>query len=240
MLTVVLVTKNLTRIKHQKNIIESQKNEIERSLQENKILLKEIHHRVKNNLTVIVSLLEIQAFSISDSAIKSLFDASCDRIRTMAHIHQQLFSNDSLTKIDLQKFMEDLILKLNSIFNNSKANVKYTIANTDMDVETAITIGLIINELFTNSYKYALDKKEDIEIEVRLELDSATYTYKLIFRDNGVGINEDINTLLTKSMGLRLIKLFSKQLDGDMTYRYENGAVFEINFKDIKLRSEIN
>lgn len=240
LLTVVLVTKNLTRIKHQKNIIESQKNEIERSLQENKILLKEIHHRVKNNLTVIVSLLEIQAFSISDSAIKSLFDASCDRIRTMAHIHQQLFSNDSLTKIDLQKFMGDLILKLNSIFNNSKANVKYTIANTDMDVETAITIGLIINELFTNSYKYALDKKDDIEIEVTLELDSATYTYKLIFRDNGVGINGDINTLLTKSMGLRLIKLFSKQLDGDMTYRYENGAVFEINFKDIKLRSEIN
>jgi two-component sensor histidine kinase len=107
------------------------------------------------------------------------------------------------------------------------------------DIDTASSLGLILNELFTNSFKYATKKGKDLEVEIEVRKDEARNFYCLTYSDNGEGLPEHVNIRNGKSLGLRLINMISKQLGGELNYRYDDGAVFEVSFKDNKLRSKI-
>ena len=242
LITIFLMTRNFAKMKRQKEVIseqkrlvEKKKKVIEQALIEKKILIKEIHHRVKNNLTIIVGLLEIQSFSIEEETAKQLFANASDRIRTIAEIHHQLYANDELSRIDLQKFVSNLVNQLNKLFNSSLVDINFEINQMYFNVNTASSIGLIINELCTNSFKHAVQISKKLNIEVKISNTGAEGYYRLTYKDNGKGIEGDVKENINKSMGLRLIKLLSKQLGGDLHYSYNNGSIFAIEFREAEM-----
>ncbi len=223
----------------QNNIIEKQRSELEESLSEKEILLKEIHHRVKNNLTIISSLLELQSSGIEDETAKAAIAVGQNRVSSIALIHQRLYQHDNLEAIELRGFLQDLFRHISSIFKKPGTEIQadITVPETLLDIDTAVPLGLIMNELLTNSFKYAFDehKKGIVSIDLHQQEQGE---FKLIYADNGPGIAGGINIKNTTSLGLRLIHRLSKQLGGSAMYQYHNGSTFIIHFKDTSNRNQ--
>ncbi len=227
-----------TKIANQ--IIGSQKEEaeekkwiIEKSLEEKEILLKEIHHRVKNNLQIISSLLNLQANKTENEDLKKIMGEAKNRISAMALIHQKIYQSANLASIDFQDYTEQMVESINAMFNTDKKQIVYEI-NTNaliIDLDTAIPLGLIINELLTNSYKYAFENKQEGKIKITLERKNEE-EIQLRVSDNGIGMLPDFNMNASKSLGLKLVKGLSDQLKGSFTYETNEGAHFFITFKN--------
>jgi two-component sensor histidine kinase len=205
---------------------------------EKDILLKEIHHRVKNNLTVISSLLELQSFGIEDETIKATMLEGQSRVKSIALIHQKLYQNENLAQVDFRSFLDDLFKQISALFLKSgqKVNFKNNVSEILIDIDTAVPLGLISNELFTNSFKYAfsLEKVGQIVVNIK-QIDNSTFQF--IYQDNGNGLPEDMDFIKVKSMGLRLIQRLSKQLSGTASYQKIDGfSNFVIKFKNLKSR----
>jgi len=208
---------------------------IQTSLKEKEVLLKEIHHRVKNNLYVISNLLDLQSDTVDDERIHSLFADSQNRIQTMALIHEQLYQSDNLAKINLADYINNLVNNLLSSLDTSFCLIETTV-NAEpvyLDLETAIPCGLLINELVTNSFKYAF--KDSLQGEIKIELHSIEdHRYQLIISDNGVGIPENIDWQDSPSLGLRLVNILAEQLEATIELDRSNGTCFTLTFSELK------
>lgn len=209
-------------------------------LKEKEILLKEIHHRVKNNLQVISGLLELQSKAVTDNNAKEALIIGRNRVKSVALIHHNLYQFEHLGAIELHAFANDLNKQLGSILKKENQTVTFInqIPVCELDIDTAVPFGLILNELITNSYKYAFNAQGALCINLQLDKTdlSNAPSYTLIYKDSGNGLGSSVDLKTTKTLGLRLIKDLSKQLRGAMEYHYDNGAVFIITFKDKTVR----
>jgi len=209
---------------------EKQRREISKRDEEKEILLKEIHHRVKNNLQVISSLLDLQTRSLDDvSAIDALKDGQ-NRVMAMSLIHQRLYQTDNIGNIVFNDFTNQLFTQLKLTFDAENVQLKTSDSTQALDIDTAIPIGLILNELITNSFKHAFTDGEAGTISIFLTLDSDKNQFVLEYSDSGKGLPEHIQFEGSKSMGLRLISRLSFQLFGEATY---SDKKFTISFRDI-------
>jgi two-component system, sensor histidine kinase PdtaS len=204
---------------------------IRASLREKEVLLKEIHHRVKNNLQVISSLLSLQSRGIEDEKARKFFQESQHRVHSMALIHEQLFESRDLSWIDFASYIEQLIAYLFRSYGVSLSRVKLKtrIPELHFTVDIAVPCGLIINELASNSLKYGFPDGRAGEIEITFKKGPGGRV-TLLFQDNGVGFPKHVSLLNTRTLGLRLVRTLVQQLGGQVELKNRNGAQVRINF----------
>lgn len=203
---------------------------------EQAVLLKEIHHRVKNNLQVITSLLSLQSINIDDPKIKEIFSVSQYRINTMAILHEELYQSENLSTISYGEYLNKLVdYLIQSILGTNHAlDIKIDVpANLKLNIDTAIPLGLLINEIITNALKYGLKNKNQGSIYISIV--PQTYpNFQLLIGDNGKGFPNEINYKTTKSLGLKLIQQLVRQLNGSVEKKEETpGTHYSIYFKEI-------
>jgi PAS domain S-box-containing protein len=210
--------------------------EIENSLKEKELLLREIHHRVKNNLQVISSLLYLQSKKIKDKQTLDVFIESQNRVKTMVLVHEKLYQSKDFVKINHSEYIRSLI---NSIFQSYMTNsdaviLDLKVQNLYLNLDTTIHCGLIINELVSNSLKYAFPDERKGTIGVEFFLDNRD-VYHLIVSDNGIGFPEVINFRETESLGLQLVLTLVEQLEGNIELDASSGTTFKITFTSKKI-----
>lgn len=198
--------------------------ELEASLREKEVLLKEIHHRVKNNLQVVSSLLQLQAGYVEDEATRSVFDESQARIRSMALVHEKLYQTKDLANIDFGDYVRDLVSGLIGSFGARAAGVSVDVqaVSIPLDVDRAIPAGLIINELVNNCFKHGFSGGRTGRIDVHLS-GGGSSPIQLIVRDDGVGWPTDFNPEKSASLGLRLVHILAKQLRATLQVQNDHG-----------------
>jgi two-component sensor histidine kinase len=227
-----LVYAYLKSIKNQR-LIAQQKYIIENSLVEKDSLLKEIHHRVKNNLQMVSSLLSLQTKNTRSKAAIEALEEGKSRVKAMALIHQKLYQNDDLSVIEMQGYIESLVNSVQSVFKKGGHNINITIdaENVELDIDRAIPFGLILNELVSNTFKYAFpEDKEDgkIYIHLRKNGDHGFFEYT----DNGIGLDDDSDERVNSSMGIRLMNRLVNQLQSTLNIdKTSEGVRFWFNFK---------
>ncbi len=205
--------------------------QIKKDLLEKEVLIREIHHRVKNNLQVIISLLSLQSEKIEDPEIRDVFNQSRNRVYSMAMVHEQLYQSKELSKIEMQKYIETIVRDLKIMY----APQKYIKSNIQVDsiyfdVVHAIPCGLILNELVSNAYKHAFKNREKGEIIVKLSAKSEKY--ELVVKDDGAGLPPKFDPEHTDTLGMQLVKMLSLQLEGDLKIENKRGTSFTLEFKD--------
>lgn len=194
------------------------------ALKEKEILLKEIHHRVKNNLQVITSLLKLHADKTNDVKFSEMVMESQNRIVSMALIHEMLYANSNLSKINIVKYIRSLFDKLGANYNKTDIELLLKISpDASMEVDKMVPIGLILNEAISNSFKYAFVNKKNGVISISLE------KCKLIIADNGVGLSSLNKKKRKESFGIELIYLLSEQIEAQCTIESRNGTVITIS-----------
>lgn len=206
--------------------------QIKSNLQEKESLLQEIHHRVKNNLNVISSLLRLQALSAKDQIVKEALKESEGRIYTMATVHESLYRSKSLAEIDLIPYLEKLINSLVQTYTINTKEISFEVNGdrTSLAVEVASPLGLVTNELVSNSLKYAFPGDQTGEIKVTVK--RINDELELTFSDNGIGIASDVDWENSNTLGLLLVRdLVEKQLDGSIDLDTANGTKFAIKLK---------
>jgi two-component sensor histidine kinase/DNA-binding NarL/FixJ family response regulator len=203
------------------------------SLAEKEVLLKEVHHRVKNNLQIISTLLDLQADTIHDDVLqKSLKDCQ-DRIKAMALIHEKLYESSDLARIDFWEYIEGLVGHLLSSYVDDPQRIvmKVDVGDIQMGIDRAIPYGLIINELVSNAIKHAFPNGRSGEIAISLRADDGGGLI-LTVADNGVGLPPGLDFRNTETLGLQLVNLLTKQLRGELSILNDGGAAFIIRFKN--------
>ena len=203
--------------------------QIQASLQEKEILLKEIHHRVKNNLQVISSLLDLQAAYVKDESVLEMFQESRSRVRSMALVHEQLYQSADLARIDFADYINGLTGYLLRVYGHLVKSVTLDIdvANTFLSVETAVPLGLIVNELVSNALKHAFPDGRSGQIRVRLTPIEDDQIH-LVVQDNGIGFPANIDFRRSSSLGLTIIMTLMNQLRGEIALHSQDGARFEL------------
>jgi len=199
-------------------------------LAEKDVLIKEIHHRVKNNLQVISSLLELQSKNLTDERAKDALLEGRRRIRSIALIHQNLYQIESLSSIELRRFVDDLCRQVEGVYKRQgEITMNIDVPVQYLDIDSAIPIGMIMNELLSNSFKYAF--KEGLAGEINLAIHPvAEGRYELIYADNGPGLPTDFDPNRATTLGIQLIADLSRQIGGKVRYENRNGASFIITF----------
>ena len=204
------------------------------ALKEKEALLQEIHHRVKNNLQVISSLLQLQLNNIKDPRTLAIFQESQLRIRSMALIHEKLYQSDSLARIDLAEYLRDLVQLLLSTYaqDRSRVRLELDLSPTFVSIDAAIPLGLIANELITNSLKYAFPRDQSGMIRLELKpLPEDEFLFRVV--DDGVGLPDGLAIGEAASLGLRLVRMLTGQLDGQGTWeKAVVGTSFSLRFRD--------
>lgn len=203
--------------------------ELRKSIEEKKVLLEEIHHRVKNNLAIIIGLLELQSYNTEDSETVELLRDSQSRIYSMALVHEQLYKFESFSEIDVKKYIGKLI---DTIRNTFSSEVRHIDVHIDSDsvclpLTQAIPCGLLLNEVITNTFKHAFPDKKEGEVGITIQEDHDEVLLKV--HDNGIGYPDDISS--SSSMGMTLIETLASQLEGSFEFYNNEGAIFEIRFQ---------
>jgi len=231
----------------ERNTIEKERKKMEmqiiHQLKEKEMLLKEIHHRVKNNMQVISALLLLQAQSAKDESTRLLFQDSQNRIRSIALVHEQLYRSDNLNQIEYGTYLKKMFSPLFESYGADKKKISMVIdvTNVMITIEKAVPCSLIVNELLSNSLKHAFPK--DIfspdhkgEIRIGFMLDEAHGNYILDYRDNGVGIPEGMEPEKTGTLGMQLIYGLAQQLSGAVTLEHGKGVHFIVTFPSKELK----
>ena len=204
---------------------------LQSSLDEKESLLKEVHHRVKNNLQIISSLLNLQAKKAQNPETLGFLQDAQNRVRSMALLHETLYQSDNLAKVSFPKYVKSICAHLARSFGSGMEGIRLRqhIADVALDMDQAIPAGLIISELVANAFKHAFPSKSDGEIFVEL---LATDKQQLVLRvsDNGTGIPAEMHLQSHETLGLTLVRNLSRQLDGQLSVAGEQGTVFEIVF----------
>jgi len=205
--------------------------QIKASLMEKEVLLKEIHHRVKNNLQVVSSLLYLQSRKITDKEVESMFLNCQNRVKSISLIHEKLYQTNDLARIDFDKYIKSLVYHLFNSFGVKSEQIGLTVnsENIFLTMDTAIPCGLIINELVTNTLKHAFpsNRKGEIKIEVSYQRNNK---FTLIVADNGIGLPQDIDIENTDTLGFQLVQTLIKQLEASLEINRENGTEYQITF----------
>ena len=216
---------------------------LKRSIKEKEILIKEVHHRVKNNMQIIYSLLNLQSRRIKDKNILKMLQESQNRVRSMALLHEKLYQSKDLAMIEFGDYIRKLVYSLFHTYavSSDSITLKINAENIYMDINTAIPCGLIINELVSNSLKHAFpedkgwSEKGEAKGQIYIKLTShKKNNFTLIIRDNGVGFPEDLDFRSTQSLGLQLVNTLVKQLEGSIKLRQKDGTSFKIEFTPVK------
>jgi PAS domain S-box-containing protein len=209
------------------------------SLKEKELLLREIHHRVKNSLQLISSLLTLQASEIDDEKILARYKESENRIHTIALIHESLYQSTNISNINFRDYVEVLVEDIMNSFGVSTNKVKtiLKLGDYNLGIETAIPLGLIINELVSNSLKHAFKGYDKGEIKIILEKNDETYT--LTIKDNGIGLPEGFKFGETSSLGILLINSLVNQLEGELDVEVNRGTLVIINFTELMYRERM-
>jgi len=215
--------------------------QIQSALKEKEVLLREIHHRVKNNMQVITSLLKLQSGRIKEKQYADILKDSQDRIKSMALVHEKLYQAKDFAEVDFNGYIKSLA---NSLFrsygvNPAKIALRIEVDDVSLGLDSAIPCGLIINELVSNALKYAFP--EDMEGEIRVSLGlTKEDEFKLIVSDNGAGMPEHIDFRNTESLGLHLVTILAeKQLHGKIELNRVGGTKYHIQFKRVKEKMRI-
>jgi PAS domain S-box-containing protein len=211
---------------------------IKRSLNEKESLLREIHHRVKNNLQIISSLLSLQSGYFNDEYVIDVLKESQNRVKSMAMIHEKLYLSEDLSRINFSEYIKGLALDLLSSYGVNPNNIRLNIdvGNITVGIDTAIPLGLIINEIISNSIKHAFP---DGKGEINIIFDYYMNKYKLKVNDDGIGIPKDVDFKNTDTLGLRLVNNLVKQLDGEIKLKKLNGTEFKIIFPELKYKKRM-
>ncbi len=214
---------------------------IEASLREKEVLLKEIHHRVKNNMQVIISLLRLQSEQVTDKQYLDMFKESQDRIRSMALVHEKLYQTKNLADVDFKRYVKSLVTSLFRSYGTrpDKIALNIEVEDVSLGLESAIPCGLIINELVSNSLKYAFP--EERKGGVRVALNSINGDELVLeVSDNGIGISEELDVRNAESMGLHLVTILSEdQLHGKIELSRTGGTNFHVRFKKHTYKARI-
>ncbi len=207
---------------------------IQESLREKEVLLQEIHHRVKNNLQVISSLLDLQSQHIEEQPMLKLFQQSCNRIRSMALIHETLYNVKDFAKINFAEYIENLSSYLFSAYgvNAENINLELALDEINLNIDTAIPCGLLINELVSNALKHAFPNKAKGTIYITLHGDEDKY-YTLTIRDNGIGLPPHWEGKSGNSLGLKLVDVLAQQLEGTLQLNSGSGTEFSLRFSEL-------
>ncbi|MCF6249071.1 MAG: ATP-binding protein [Desulfobacula sp.] len=221
--------------------LETSREQIKDSLKEKEVLLGEIHHRVKNNMQVIISLLRLQSGKTEDKKFADLLKESENRVLSMALVHEQLYQTGDFTKINFAEYINDLTTDLFILHGTDTSAIKLHIDNKGvfLDIETAIPCGLIVNELISNCLKYAFADGRNGKIDISIILLNQE-EFELIIKDNGVGIPKSLDIENTKSMGLNLVKVLAEEtLEGKMELDRARGTKFTFRLKKTKYKPRI-
>lgn len=203
---------------------------MEASLAEKEILLKEIHHRVKNNLQVVSSLMSLQASSAGNPELSAMLSESRNRVQAMALVHEEIYKSADLSRIDLSRYLRHLLDILRASMSNGRTiALRVDIQDISLPVNLAVPCGLIINELFTNALKHAFAEHERGEVRVDMSRDRDGLV-TLILRDNGPGLPPDLDFRATETLGMQLVVNLVRQLDGSIDLLSGPGAAFAIRF----------
>jgi two-component sensor histidine kinase len=224
------------RIKASNNAILKEKNAaIAKALTEKETLLKEIHHRVKNNLQVVSSLLTLQSHHLEDESVKQAIQEGQNRVASMGLIHQNLYQEDNLKGIDMQEYFKKLINNLFHSYNISPEKVILTskVDRLNLDVDTVIPLALILNELITNALKYAFKERDQGHLNV--ELSQQGEQLHLLVQDDGIGFTEDIKPQERESFGYELIGMFAEKLEADIEILNGKGAGILLKISNYKM-----
>ena len=211
--------------------------ELKTAVEENETLLREIHHRVKNNLNVVASLLSLQSTAIdSVEAARAAFQESRNRIFSIARVHESLYGGENLSAVDMGGYIRQMMSDLTDTYGQRRdIGVRVEAEHIHVDIQYAVPCGIILNELVTNAYKHAFPQERPGEITVEFTKPEED-RYRLVVRDNGVGIDEsagDVADLYRhNSLGMKLIGVLVGQISGTMTYRVDNGSCFAIEWSD--------
>jgi two-component sensor histidine kinase/PAS domain-containing protein len=196
---------------------------LQHSNREKEMLLKEIHHRVKNNLQIISSLLRLQARSIDDDKTKELLEISLGRIHSMATVHELLYRSSEYSQINFKEYLDALIHSMiqTLVADSQQIHVSLDIVELITAIDTAIPLGLLINEILTNSFKHAFQGKKNGEVYVRI-LPITSETLEISVGDDGIGMPEALASSSPESLGFSLIQSLTEQLEGEITFQTGN------------------
>lgn len=221
---VVVSVRDITKLKQAEK-------QIQKSLKEKEVLLKEIHHRVKNNLQIVYSLLRLQRHKLKDQQAATALLESQNRIETIALIHEKLYCSKDLARIDCSEYIAGLVANLFSTYNINPNQValETQIDSISLDIDKAIPCGLMINELVSNALKYAFPTSAPGKITVELRREDSENVL-LVVRDNGVGMLDTFDLARSKTLGLKLVQNFVIQLKGTLEMACFNGTEFRIAF----------
>jgi two-component sensor histidine kinase len=205
-------------------------------LLEKDVLMKEIHHRVKNNLQVISGLLELQGKTVPDEAAREALMEGRNRVRSIALIHQNLYQLENLSGIELRQFVQDLCRQVESVFRKGDAvPIEIDVPALYLDIDSAVPLGLIMNELLSNSFKYAFTGGLGGRIQLAIRVISEG-KYELRYRDSGPGLPEGFDLARSGTLGMQLIYDLSRQIGGSVRYVFDEGASFIIIFTNRDFR----
>ncbi|MEM6771649.1 MAG: sensor histidine kinase, partial [Bacteroidota bacterium] len=220
------------RVRKDRKVISQQNAIVSQSLSEKEVLLREIHHRVKNNLQIISSLLQKQARISGDAGARQFAKEGQERIQSMALVHENLYQSEQLNGVNIKDYLTNLA---NNIERSHKStgteiNLQLMAEDKQLDLDTAIPVGLILNELLTNAYKYAFPGREKGTIKV--EFSETATQYQLIISDDGVGLPTDHTERRSNSLGHNLVNGLVRQLDGTIQWSATStpGTTVTINF----------
>ncbi len=225
--------KNLLHAHH--NLYKT-KNELEEKINEKETLIKEVHHRVKNNLQTISSLLSLQSRSTEDKEVKSLLKSSQNRVISMAMVHEMLYMREDLSKIEYKTYVQELAEYLIRSVKGTSSNITLDIdiPEVKLNIDTAIPLGLLINETVTNALKYGIVDENKGEIYIKLRKGEAN-EFLLNIGDDGIGFAETITYKNSRSLGLKLIHNLSRQLQGTIIRDFsKNGTHYIFKFKEVR------
>lgn len=221
---ILLICSDITQRKKDENKIKS-------SLKEKEVLLQEIHHRVKNNMQIISSLLNLQKQHVKDENALNVLLESQNRVKSMAMIHEKLYQSKTLTDIKFSEYIPRLVSDLLYSYNvRDQIELVMNVEDVKLNIETSVPCGLIISELVSNSIKYAFPDKSG-KLEISLKADDGWY--ELIISDDGEGFPEDVDFKNTDTLGLQLVNNLVNQLDGEITLDRSRGTSFKIRFKEL-------
>lgn len=198
------------------------------SLKEKEQLLKEIHHRVKNNLQIVSSLLNLQSENILDKRYLDLIIESRNRINSMALVHEMLYSSKDLSKIEIGHYVERLSKGIEHSLSKNDSSVKFNFNIEDglfFDIDHMIPLGLILNEIISNSYKYAFPANKG---NITIEMINTEQFYRMTVKDNGVGFKPNFDVKRDSNLGMQLIYMLAEQLDGKVEINNELGVSYQI------------
>ncbi len=209
--------------------IEEKKKEIEVIAAQKTILLKEIHHRVKNNLQLISGLLYLQSVKHKNTEVTAMIDESQKHINSIALVHEMLYKDNTLSLVSMEKYLKELGNRLLQVSPIENIEYKLDVKQVALPVDYGTTLGLILNELVTNSLKYAFTTQCGI-VKVSLE-EINTNEYRFIYSDNGKGCDVDSQNTTNKTLGQKLIKMLAEEIEADLLVKNEHGLTYTFNFK---------